>query len=842
MITIALRMARHRITSLIAVACAVLGGAALVTATGVLAESGLSSHAPLGRLAGADIVVTAQQSVPVPEDLDAALPERRRIDSSVADDLAGVPGVRRAVADVSFPASLLGRDDRPVDLGDPAVAAHNWSAAHLLGDRRTDGRAPTGTDEIALGATAAARADAAVGDTVRVVAAGRPQQEYRVSGVLPGGGDELYLSDSAAATLVSDGTGQGSPQADLIGLQVEKGSTGSVAAAVEKTLRGTDLVVSTGAARGDTTAPDVTAARGLLLIVAASFAGTVAMLVAFVLAGAVTVSVAGRRRELALIRSIGGTPAQVRGLVANETAIVAALSALPGIALGYAITGQLADLLRSVGILPDSLPLTVGPLPGLAALVTMVVAAYIAAQAASRRTSRMTSTQAMVESATEARRPSRVRGWVGLGLLAASFVISVGPLVMPDENGAAATASVGILAAIGLAVCAPMLLGRVVEAFAGRVRTGASAPTWLAVANLRVFSRRFSGVMAASAMLMIFTLTYALSQTTLIRAMEDTARDGTMAQLSVTGGALGGVPNDVLADIRAADGVQAAAPVSTTSVAWTHRTLGDEATEPESAMILTPQASKVLDLDVQHGSLRGLTGNTVAVGSDVASSRDAEVGKVVRMALGDGTDVKAQVVAVYGRQLGFGSIVLSRDLALQHTTSRLDQGILVRADDMDRATRSLAALTASHPGLAVEDVAHPDGPSATTQSLALNAATLVVLLGYLTLTIANRIVAMTTQRRGEISAIRFAGATRRQVLAMTRREALMTATVASVGALVVAAVPLLFLSIGFLERPWPAGPVWLLPATVLLVFAIILGSVELPTRHLLRSSPTQTGR
>lgn len=44
--------------------------------------------------------------------------------------------------------------------------------------------------------------------------------------------------------------------------------------------------------------------------------------------------------------------------------------------------------------------------------------------------------------------------------------------------------------------------------------------------------------------------------------MDDTARDGTTAQLSVTAGQLGGIPEDVLAEIRAADGVQAAAPRS----------------------------------------------------------------------------------------------------------------------------------------------------------------------------------------------------------------------------------------------------------------------------------------
>lgn len=62
MLHLALRMAAHRITALLAVACAVLGGAALLTTTGVLAESGLRSQLPPGRLGGADVVVAADRS------------------------------------------------------------------------------------------------------------------------------------------------------------------------------------------------------------------------------------------------------------------------------------------------------------------------------------------------------------------------------------------------------------------------------------------------------------------------------------------------------------------------------------------------------------------------------------------------------------------------------------------------------------------------------------------------------------------------------------------------------------------------------------------------------------
>ncbi|MER7188261.1 ABC transporter permease, partial [Streptomyces hyaluromycini] len=89
----ALRMAAHRIASLLAVACAVLGGAALITATGVLAESGLRSQLPPGRLGGADVVVAADQEFHVAGDLPIALPERASVPAGLTARLAKLPGV-----------------------------------------------------------------------------------------------------------------------------------------------------------------------------------------------------------------------------------------------------------------------------------------------------------------------------------------------------------------------------------------------------------------------------------------------------------------------------------------------------------------------------------------------------------------------------------------------------------------------------------------------------------------------------------------------------------------------------------------------------------------------------
>src|SRR3954451_16622714 len=109
MLHLALRMARYRIAALLAIACATLGGAAFVTGIGVLAESGFRSHAPVGRLAGADVVVSARQAYEPKGDMAIALPERARVPGDLAGRLARLPGVTAAIGDLSLPAAVLDR-------------------------------------------------------------------------------------------------------------------------------------------------------------------------------------------------------------------------------------------------------------------------------------------------------------------------------------------------------------------------------------------------------------------------------------------------------------------------------------------------------------------------------------------------------------------------------------------------------------------------------------------------------------------------------------------------------------------------------------------------------------
>ncbi len=152
-------------------------------------------------------------------------------------------------------------------------------------------------------------------------------------------------------------------------------------------------------------------------------------------------------------------------------------------------------------------------------------------------------------------------------------------------------------------------------------------------------------------------------------------------------------------------------------------------------------------------------------------------------------------------------MVLSRDLAAGHTTTGLAQRVLVRTDGSRTAHEHVAALAGARPGLVLDDgpPGTPGAAGGVQPELWINIAVIGVLLGYLLLGVANKLVATTTSRRTELATLQLIGATPRQVRMMMRREAALIAGMALGTGLLLSVLPLVLLSVGFLGRPWPVS-------------------------------------
>ena len=147
---LALRMIAQRPAAMVATAVALWIAVVIVTACGVLLESGVRYHGTLARYAAAPVLV-ATTSVQViegsGEDREAEgtpLAGRGPLPAALPGRIAALPEVGTAVTDAAVPAQVL-RSGDPV-----AVELHPWAAAALAPYRLVAGRAPAGPADVVV--------------------------------------------------------------------------------------------------------------------------------------------------------------------------------------------------------------------------------------------------------------------------------------------------------------------------------------------------------------------------------------------------------------------------------------------------------------------------------------------------------------------------------------------------------------------------------------------------------------------------------------------------------------------------------------------------------------------
>ncbi|MGN6413068.1 FtsX-like permease family protein [Flexivirga sp.] len=808
-------------------------GAVLVTACLVMAETGLRSHLPAHRLAGADLVVSGRQSVPTDQDLDVPLPDRAPVRADVVHRIAAVDGVQDASADTTFAATLLAENGTPLAVPDVRHNGHAWSRV-LLPDKAFRGVPPHGRDQLALSVDAASAVGTDVGDRVHAVLDGRTRT-MTVTAVV----------DSARGVYVDQATARRLAQrrgtVDLVAVSVDHGTpVAEVADRVRRALSGTGLVVTTGAARGDVENPSAAAGSGELITVAGSAGGVIVLLVGFLVAGAVTISVTNRARELALLRAVGATPRQVRALVARQSSRTAFTAIPAGVAVGYLLSRPLLTLLAHHDVVSSELPVAWSPAPAVLTALLLLGAVGGASRLSSWRISRAPATRAVADTGTEPATGGVLRTRTGIALLVLPLVASVVPLFARNDIALISAASGILLAMIGLAMAAPAAvrsLGRrASRRLAARNR---AVPTWLAANNSGAYALRTGGALSVLALAITLTMTQLFTGTTIAAAAQHDQAAAARAAAVVTADSVGGVTPSTLSAIRQAAGVRAAVPMSATTVVLTSVNDGQRQAEALPATALGHSASSALDLQVTHGDLDRLSGDTAALDSFTASTRGIGIGDRFTAILADGSVVHPQLVATYARSFGFGKVVLSTDLLTAHGSPASDSVLIVAQPG---ATDLVRHVRAAVRGMAGVDVAARALPAslvgAADPTAGVSLLITLVLLGYVLLGVANRLVATTARRRKEWATLRAIGMAPAQIRRMVRAEVGLIVGGAVVVGLGIALVPMTLISIGLVGEPWPQGPPLPVALVCLVVAATAYGATMVTTRRTLRGSMT----
>jgi putative ABC transport system permease protein len=815
MLRLAFMTARKRLGTFAGAFLALAGSSVLVMAGGMLLESALRSHPPVSRYAAAAAVVAGHQDVG--PDHDVILGEPARISASLVGRLAAVPGVRAAIADSSVPARLGTRD----------VQAHGWSSGRLAPYRVVAGRPPAHPDEVVttfpVGLGAHLRlASAGVVRMLTVVGTARAARAAT-------GLQVIFLTDTEAVRLA------GHPgRVDAIGILAGRGRGLDVARL--HAVAG-DAGVLTGVARAKPESVAVQIGRTQLIAVAASFGGLGMFIAIFVVAGTMALIIQQREHEVALLRAIGATPGQVRRMISWEAVILSLVASGVGVVPGARLGQALARGFVRHSIAPPSFTVTASWLPASVAVGSTVAVALFAVLSAGRRAARVAPTRALADAAVEPRR-------IGFGRLIAGGVsiacavplFSVANLTHSPQTAAATSelTALFLVAAVGF-------LGPIIARLAG----GLLGPVlsrldpvggFLASANLRAATRRFSSATTPLVLSVALSCTLLFSSTTTDHAVKAERTAGLTEDLALSSPGVG-LPREALAAVRATRGVASAVALTPTMVGPGGVGASDDIT---SAQVLDGGAAGGLDVGVVEGSLTRLHGSTIALSRTRADDAHARVGSRVSLMLGDATRAHATVVAIYTRGLGFGDALLAPELAAGHLGNPMLQVILVRTSRPAAVATRLRALSARYPGLRVGDraetLASTDDADRETNRW-LTPLFVAIIFAFTSIAVVNTLVMIALRRGRELALLRLTGATRRQVRSMARWEAVLTVVIGLGIGLAIAATALLPLSHALTGgyRPYVPGRELAAILGVLAVLALL--ALALPTRRALRARP-----
>ncbi|MEU9194336.1 ABC transporter permease [Streptomyces hundungensis] len=447
MFHLALATLRFRKGGFLASFVALFFGALILAACGGLMETGVRADVPPQRFAAAPVVVARGRSY----DGELVL-AYDRLDASLVTRIAATPGVRRALGDVSFPATTLD-EGRGTDPGADLVG-HGWSSAVLAGAPLARGTEPRAAGQAALDARLATRLGVDVGDRLRMTVSGA-SLSVRVSGLVrPATGTDtaLYVTDAQARQV------RGAPdRVDAIAVQPQAGvSAEELKQSLTPALRGLDATAVTGEDRGTVEFPDSEGGASPLISMSAVFGGIAAMVAVFVVGSTLAVLIQQRMREMALLRAIGALPGQIRRMVVGETLVVGLgatlLALVPGRAAGELMLRQLAE----AGVVDDHIVYRAGWIPLATAAGTALLAAVAAAFIASRRAALAPPTAALTESTLASRWLSAPRLVCALLCFGGAAALAFVTATVMDGSVASSTAGpAAMLWTGGVALIAP---------------------------------------------------------------------------------------------------------------------------------------------------------------------------------------------------------------------------------------------------------------------------------------------------------------------------------------------------------------------------------------------------
>ena len=335
-------------------AIAVVIGVAMVSGTYVLTDTIRAAFSTVFTQAykHADAVVTGRSAIGNENGSDSR-GQAPSLRASLLARVRALPDVDQASGSIADTAQLVGHDGKVVSShGAPGLAFSYTPAGQRFNPLTlASGNWPRGPNEIDIDAGTASNNHFSVGQRIGVVARG-PVQHFRIVGTVKFGG----LTSLGGATMAIFTL----PEAqilfhkrgllDQITIASRPGVSPSTLVQAIRPLLPTSAQVRTGQQQAKQASSDTSSFLTIFQDFLLAFGGIALFVGSFVIANTLSITIAQRTRELATLRTLGATRAQVLRSVMLEALVIGVLASLVGLFLGLGLAKGLNALLVSFGI------------------------------------------------------------------------------------------------------------------------------------------------------------------------------------------------------------------------------------------------------------------------------------------------------------------------------------------------------------------------------------------------------------------------------------------------------------------------------------------------------------